>query len=98
MWLPHVLLWKHQGICAAQTLLRSSTQGHAASAALTLSIWMKDTVRYRYAALPSHSTPAKRRPIGRMQLQRQQQASVWDYDTQVQTAHAARCPDYLALL
>ncbi len=34
----------------------------------TLSIWMKDTLRYRYAALLLHSVPANRRPIGRIQL------------------------------
>ena len=29
-----------------------------------LSIWMKDTLRYRYAALLSHKVPANSAPIG----------------------------------
>jgi hypothetical protein len=35
---------------------------------LTLSIWMNETLRCRYAALPSQSVPANRKPIGRMHL------------------------------
>ena len=49
-------------LCLCSRPVRTPRRVHADARTHTLSIWIKDTERYKYAALPSHRVPAYSAP------------------------------------